>query len=285
MGLAAAGASGSPAGFGSDGFALLPGFITQGELEPLRDEVDTVLAGPLPAACARPHNTLAPLRWDAPAVARMLASDRRIRALTAVLAAEDLRWISGYVSVKDPHSAALWWHQDWWCWDHPVSYRRSPAQVAVLCYLTDTSASNGALRVLPGSHQRSVALHAALPEAHAHDAGDLDHRHAAMSEHAEQVTLEVRAGDAVVTDYRLLHGTYPNASAQRRDCLLLTFVPSWRHLPTEIRAHLIRHPAQPTAPEQPPRSSGYSRLLPRFDGVPRDLPLNRIAPSRFAMSA
>ena len=284
MDVAAAGASASPAAFAHAGFAALAGFITQAELDPLRGEVDTVLAGPLPAGCARPHNTLAPLRWNDPVVDRMLGCERRIGALTEVLAAEDLRWISGYVSVKEPHSAALWWHQDWWCWDHPVSYRSSSAQVAVLCYLTDTGVSNGALRVLPGSHHRSVALHAALPEAHAHDADGLDCRHAAMSEHAEQVTLGVHAGDAVVTDYRLLHGTHPNTSARRRNCLLLTFAPSWRRLPADIRAHLIRHPAQPTAPEQPPATSWHSRLLPRFDGAPRDLPLSRVAPSRFAIS-
>jgi hypothetical protein len=30
--------------------------------------------------------------------------------------------ISGYLSVKEPRTGALDWHQDWWCWDHPVSF-------------------------------------------------------------------------------------------------------------------------------------------------------------------
>lgn len=272
-----------PVAFARDGFTVLRGFLEQRELGPLRAEVDVLLAAPLPEGCARPHDTLAPLRWNDSIVDRVLASKRRMSELSRAAAAEDLRWISGYVSVKDPRSEALWWHQDWWCWDHPVSYRRAAPQVAVLCYLTATDAVNGALRVLPGSHHRSVPLHAALPEAHAHEASELDDRHVAMSDADDQVTLEARAGDAVVADYRLLHGTHPNTSAERRDCVLLTFAPAWQRLPREIRAHLIRHPAQPTEGELPPDSSWADRFLPRFQGTPRDLTLNRVAPSVFAM--
>jgi ectoine hydroxylase-related dioxygenase (phytanoyl-CoA dioxygenase family) len=46
----------------------------------------------------------------------------------------------------------------------------------------------------------------------------------------------VRAGDAVVLDYRRLHGTRANASPRRRDALLVTFTPSWRELPNDVVA-------------------------------------------------
>jgi hypothetical protein len=118
----------------TDGFAVLPQLVGRAELFDLQAQVDRVMAQPLPPGCRRPHNTLAPLRWDSPLVARMLADDRRVRAVAAAAAAADLRWISGYVSVKDPRSEALEWHQDWWCWDHPVSYRGEAPQVALLCY-------------------------------------------------------------------------------------------------------------------------------------------------------
>ena len=274
------GDAGASAAFSRDGFARLPGWLDENELGSIRREVDRVLAQPLPPGCDRPHNSLAPLRWNDLVVERVLGSVRRVRVLEEALAAEDLRWISGYVSVKAPHSEVLWWHQDWWCWDHPVTYRFGAVQVALLCYLSDTSEDNGALRVLPGSHRDSVPLHAVLPEAHANEAGDLTPSHDAMKDSPGQVTVTARAGDAVVVDYRLLHGTHPNTSAQRRDCVMLTFAPDWRRLPTEIRAHLIRHPAQPPRPEA--ATSVWSRrLLPRFYGRPRDLPLTRVAPSHF----
>jgi ectoine hydroxylase-related dioxygenase (phytanoyl-CoA dioxygenase family) len=214
-------------------------------------------------------------------VRRLISSPRRLAALATAVDAQDLRWISGYVSVKDAHSAPLWWHQDWWCWDHPVSYRREASQVAVLCYLADTTAANGALRVLPGTHRRSVALHSALPEAHARDADDLGPAHPAMRDHPDQHTVAVRAGDAVVTDYRLLHGTHANTTPERRDCVLLTFVPSWRDLSASLRGHLIRHPALPERSEQTASITWPADLLPSFRGQPRDLPLNRVAPDEF----
>lgn len=241
-----------------------------------------MLARPLPAGCERPHNTLAPLRWNDGAVQRVLASPERIARLTEAVGGDDLRWISGYVSVKAPGTGPLWWHQDWWCWDHAVSYRRDAPQVALLCYLSTTDEQAAALRVVPGSHRGSTALHAALPEAHA-QTGGIAPEHPALSDHPEQVTLGLEAGDAVVIDYRLLHGTHRNAGEGRRDCLLLTFAPSWRGLPDEIRSHLIQHPAQPSAAEHAEAPEWQRQLLPSFEGRRRDLELNRTAPVRFAI--
>jgi hypothetical protein len=267
--------------FRRDGYALLRRFLAPDEVRALALRVDAVLRTPLPPGCERPHNTLAPLRWDDPLVDRVLDEPRRRDLIARAVGADDLRWISAYVSVKEARSAALWWHQDWWCWDHPVTYRPEAAQIAVLCYLSDTSADAGALRALPGSHVRSVPLHAELPEAHSRSASELDPVEPAMCDHPDQVTLAVRAGDAVVTDYRLLHGTHPNSAARRRDCLLFTFTPCWRSLPDEIRAHLIRHPALPLPGSRPP---SWGELLPDYSGTPRDLPLSRSAPGAFAVS-
>jgi hypothetical protein len=258
--------------------------IDADELPSVQRDVDAVLAQPMPPGCERPHNTLAPLRWDHEIVQRLLRSERRRRALVHAIRASGLRWISAYVSVKDPRSEALWWHQDWWCWDHPISYRRDAAQVAVLCYLTPTTCSNGALRVLPGTHHRSIELHAALPEAHTRESRHVDSEDPAMRDHEEQLTLAVGAGDAVALDYRLLHATHANRSAIRRDCLVLTYAPAWHQLPIEVRAHLIRHPAQPWPLERMDASLKDLQLLPAFDDEPRDLKLNRVAPASFTAS-
>lgn len=104
-----------------------------------------------------------------------------------------------------------------------------------------------------------------------------------MSDHPDQITLSVRAGDAVVIDYRLLHGTHPNHPAARRDCLLLTFAPDWSGLPQGIRAHPISHPALPQEGEQAHEVPGWGELLPEHRGPRRDLALSRRAPSRFAI--
>jgi hypothetical protein len=262
--------------FTRDGHAVLRRFLDQHEVDVLRDEVGRALAAPRAPSCERPHNTLVPLRWDDAVVDRVLSEEGRMRRLAAVADGDDLRWISGYLSLKEPDSPALWWHQDWWAWDHPLSFESRAPQVALLCYLTATDEDSAALRVLPGSHREATDLHTALPEAHAQAVEDLDPSHPAMSAHPEQVTVTVSPGDAVVVDYRLLHGTHPNRGATRRDCVLLTFAPSWRTLPPEIRGHLIRHPALPGDGEVADRPWARRRL-PSYDGPRADLPLNRAA--------
>jgi Phytanoyl-CoA dioxygenase (PhyH) len=230
-----------------DGYALLPGWLAADDLPTVRAAAGALAAGDVAPACPRENNTLLPLRWDDGLVATLLADPARVAALADATDAADLRWISGYLSVKEPWTGALAWHQDWWCWDHPASYEPATAQVALLVYLSDTDERTGALRVLPGSH-------------HGRPGGP--------------VTLSLRAGDAVVLDYRLLHGTHPNAAGARRDAVLLSFTPCWAEPPADIRGHLISHLAQPGAHE-PTDGSPVAPLLPSFDGPRRDLALNR----------
>ena len=267
--------------FLKQGYDVLPAFIEAHELASLQYDVDKIASSVPDPVMTRPGNHLFPLRWNDPIVARLLNSPRRRALLHNVLQASDLRWLSAYVSTKDGRTPALWWHQDWWCWDHPISFARAPAQVAVLYYLSDTDEANGALRLLPGSHCTSTPLHAALPEAHGHDANAVPAGHPAMCDAEGQVTIAAQAGDAVLIDYRLLHGTHANMSAVRRDCILLSFIPAWRGLPVEILAHLILHPALPGEGEVS-AACGYDDLLPRFDGAPKSLPINRVPPPSFS---
>ena len=148
-----------------EGFAVMDGFLKAGELPDIERLVDASLQGPSDQACRRPHNELTLLRWNSPLVPRLLGSAHRMQRLSEISDADDLRWISGYISIKAAHSPPLWWHQDWWCWDHPLSYQRASAQLAVLCYLTATGVHNGALRVLPGTDQRARTMKASSPEA------------------------------------------------------------------------------------------------------------------------
>jgi ectoine hydroxylase-related dioxygenase (phytanoyl-CoA dioxygenase family) len=103
-----------------------------------------------------------------------------------------------------------------------------------------------------------------------------------MGDHPDEVTLNLSPGDAVVLDYRLLHGTHANDQDQWRDAILLTFAPSWRTLPSDVRAHLIQHPALPSEKEVT-RVGWASALLPAYEGRRRSLRLNRHAPTGFAL--
>jgi len=102
-----------------------------------------------------------------------------------------------------------------------------------------------------------------------------------MCDHEDQVTLDLLAADAVVTDYRLLHGTHANLSNRSRDCVVLSFAPNWERLPPDIRGHLIQHPALPHDGEDPSSCAGLRSLLPSYSGSRRDLTLNGHAAAEF----
>jgi hypothetical protein len=101
--------------FSRDWFVVLRGFLGEQETATARTLVESILRLPHGLACARPNNTLLPLRWNDPLVQLLLLSERRMRTLSDAVGADDLKWISGYVSIKEASSLALWWHQDWWC--------------------------------------------------------------------------------------------------------------------------------------------------------------------------
>ena len=264
-----------------DGYAVLSRLLSRSEVRALRKPIRGLRATRAVGACERPNNTLVPLRWHDAPIVRVLNDEARVRRIRIASGGTDLRWISGYFSIKDPHSGPLWWHQDWWCWNHPVTRRVRAAQVALLCYLDDTSVSTGALRLLPGSHLESTAIHAVLPGAHRGEAHRSEPGDPVGADQPGQVTLELRAGDAVLLDYRLLHGTHPNTAEHRRDCLILNFAPSWRRLPEDVRAHLIGGLALPNECEREGAVATLGDLLPRYEGAQRDLVLVRDAPTAF----
>jgi ectoine hydroxylase-related dioxygenase (phytanoyl-CoA dioxygenase family) len=266
--------------FAVDGYTLIPALLDESVLRVVQEEVQRRVSLPHDSAMSRVGNDLVPLRWHDPIVTCVFSRTSALERIRETVAATDLRWISGYISSKAPATAPLWWHQDWWCWDHPISFALAAPQIAVLCYLSNTSDETGALRVLPGSHLRSLPIHAELPEPHSTAAEQLAPDHPALNHIEGQVTLSLSRGDAVVIDYRLLHGTHPNHSSSRRDALLLSFTPDWSSLPDEIRAHLAMHPALPTTAERSKFAENEGGIFPWYDGTPASLPINRRAPVR-----
>lgn len=264
--------------FAADGYTVLSRLLGSPEVAVVRRLARGLRASRTVGVCERPNNVLVPMRWDDGAVTAVLQDRERRARIAEACDGTDLRFTSAYLSLKDPGSGPLWWHQDWWCWNHPVTWRAAAPQVALLLYLDDTTAASGAVRVIPGSHRASTDLHAVLPRVHAAPHAPAPD-HPALADRPEQVTIEARAGDAVVLDYRLLHGTHPHHGDEIRRGLILNFAPTWRALPGDVQAHLIAGIALPRPDEVVPAWLGS--VLPRFDGEPRDLVLSRDAPASF----
>lgn len=263
--------------FTASGFALLRGLISSAECRNQVRRIDVIAAAASDPLMSRTGNELFPQRWNGDLISPTLLFENRLQRIGEACGATDLRFISGYVSLKRPRSPAMPWHQDWWCWSHPISRLVQASQIAVICYLQDVARDNGALRVLPGSHRSRVDMHDVIPEAHSDEAKQLSELHPAMAAAPHELPLEVEAGDAIVLDYRLLHGTYANQSSCRRDAVLMSFVPAWGDLPADVREHLALHPALPDATERTQFNRPHlEQLFPSFEGASKSLELNRV---------
>src|SRR5262245_3282250 len=115
--------------FGALGYAELRGWITAPEIERMQRRSARVTSARPDPCCSRPANGMYGLRWNDPMVLCILRDRRLVDRIKDVVCATDLRWSSGYLSVKDRGAAPTAWHQDWWCWTHSISGASAAAQV------------------------------------------------------------------------------------------------------------------------------------------------------------
>ena len=222
----------------TDGYCVVEDILPPDELITLRTLANGCVSDIMPEHRAqyRSEGSLV-LMADYPEFARIISYPETLRAFSA-LGLQDVRFSSGYVISKPPASPALFWHQDWWGWDHPVSFGERIVQFFAFYYLSDTSPDNGCLRVIPGSQRQRHALHD-FDGAHQRGLAQIvDPHSAAFSDHPDQVDVPVKAGDLVIGDVRLIHGSHPNASDQERTLLTLWYHPGYRELPGSIRARI-----------------------------------------------
>ena len=183
---------------------------------------------------------------------------------------------SGFIISKPPHSPPLFWHQDWWGWNDPVSYEPLPQQVFLMYYLVDTSRENGCLRLIEGSHLKRHPLHDLAPEAHTEDLRRVsDPDHPAYQSYPDERDVPVHAGDLVIGDSRLLHSAHANKSDQWRTVITLWYHPIYNELPESMRARLAnRHPIPDHWSED--AAQKIAPLMPIYEGEGEELEWNRV---------
>ena len=169
--------------------------------------------------------------WDHPALGKAAA----IQVLHR-LGFANPKFMSGYIISKPPEMAPpLFWHQDAFSWDEPISYTDEVVQLFLMYYLIDTSPANGCLRVIPGSHRKRHELHG-LGSFENEEIQQAEEGHPALDSHPDEVDVAVQAGDLVIGDYRLLHSAHANGSSDRRTCLTLWYCPRYDELPESLQA-------------------------------------------------
>lgn len=220
----------------SEGYCVIEGVLDQALLDDVRENS----AAALDATSAehrrqnRSQGSLVNIA-DYPGYAPLIGH-ASVRAVFKQLGFADPRFSSGYLISKPPAGPPLFWHQDWWGWDDPISYTDQIAQVFFMYYLTDTTPRNGCLRLLPGSHRRQHELHEAI-QAHDDSLSRVDKPDNPLyGSIAGEVAVPVRAGDLIVGDARLLHAAYANQSSEERGLITLWYHPDIQALPAGMRA-------------------------------------------------
>ena len=222
----------------ADGFCCVPGVLDADSLRATRGAAGAALAsvGADHRAQWRSQGSLIAVA-DHPPFAALIAHPG-LRHMFRRLGFRGTRFSSGYVISKPPGGPALFWHQDWWGWQHAISREDRIAQVALFLYLTDTTRENGCLRLIPGSHRRPHPLHD-LVDAHDPTLAEVKNPDdVAFASRADEIDVPVSAGDVVVVDARLIHGAHPNRSDRERTNITLWWHPDYEGLPATIRARI-----------------------------------------------
>ena len=141
-------------------------------------------------------------------------------AVEDLIGPDVLCWGSSFF-IKEPRNTAyVSWHQDSTYWG------LEPADVVTAWVaLSDSTSANGAMRVIPGSHIGEQIPHR---DTFAPD-NLLSRGQEIMVEVDERgaVALELAAGEMSLHHVRLIHGSEPNPSGQRRIGFAIRYIPTY----------------------------------------------------------
>lgn len=144
---------------------------------------------------------------------------RVLDAVEDVIGPNILCWGSSFFIKEPRNSAFVSWHQDSTYWG------LDPADVVTAWVaLSDSTAANGAMRVIPGSH-----LLDQVPHRDTFNAENLLSRGQEVMvdvDERQAVMLELAAGEMSLHHVRLIHGSDPNPSGLRRIGFAIRYIPT-----------------------------------------------------------
>jgi non-heme Fe2+,alpha-ketoglutarate-dependent halogenase len=172
-------------------------------------------SGRLPAGALRSKCHLL-LTW----VDEIVRHAKVLDAVEAIVGPNILVWGTSFF-IKEPHNNSfVSWHQDLTYWG------LEPADIVTAWIaLSASTRANGAMRVVPGSHTLEV-----LPHTDTFAADNLLSRGQEIRvdvDDTKAVTLELAPGEMSLHHVKLIHGSEPNPSSERRIGLAVRYVPTY----------------------------------------------------------
>jgi len=150
----------------------------------------------------------------------LIRHPRILDAVEDIIGPDILCWGTSFFIKEARNPGYVSWHQDSTYWG-----LEPPDIITAWVAFTDSTAANGAMRVIPASHKLDQVLHRdTFAAANLLSRGqeimvDVDERQAAM--------LELAAGEMSLHHVRLIHGSDPNPSDDRRIGFAIRYIPTY----------------------------------------------------------
>jgi hypothetical protein len=241
-----------------DGFLSPIRVMGEDEAFALRAKLEAIeagMGGPLRGDLRHKTHLLFPFLAD------LVRHPRILDAVEDLLGPDILCWSSNFFIKEAADPAFVSWHQDSTYWG-----LSAPDVATAWVALTPSTAENGAMAMIPGSHKFDQMPH--------HDTFD---RHNLLTrgqeiavevDEAKSVLLDLRPGEMSLHHVRVVHGSAPNPTLDRRIGFAIRYIPTrLRQLEGEDSASLVRGEDRFHHFEHEPR--------PRVDMDPEMLALHR----------
>lgn len=201
--------------YNRDGYHFPVRVLSESEALGLRRRLEAAeAAGTAPAGALRSKSHLL-FTW----VDALVHNAAVLDAVESLIGPNILVWGTSFF-IKEPRNKSyVSWHQDLTYWG------LDPAEIVTAWIaLSESTAENGAMRVIPGTHTMAVADHR---DTFAADnllsrgqeiSVDVDERQA--------VTMALAPGEMSLHHVKLIHGSEPNPSDKRRIGLAIRYIPT-----------------------------------------------------------
>jgi hypothetical protein len=150
----------------------------------------------------------------------LIRHPRVLDAVEDIIGPDILCWGTSFFIKEARNPGYVSWHQDSTYWG-----LEPPDIITAWVAFTDSTAANGAMRVIPGTHRLDqIPHHDTFAAENLLSRGqeimvDVDERRAVM--------LELAAGEMSLHHVRLIHGSDPNPSDARRIGFAIRYIPTY----------------------------------------------------------
>jgi non-haem Fe2+, alpha-ketoglutarate-dependent halogenase len=217
--------------FQQHGFVSPVTVLSPPQAQALREQLETferAQGGPLKGALRHKTHLLFP--W----LNELIRNTGIVDAIEDLYGTNLLCWTTNFFIKEGNDPAFVSWHQDSTYWG-----LSSPDVVTAWVALSPSTIANGAMRVIPGTHKLDQIRH--KDTFGANNLLTRGQEVAVEVDERQAVSLELQPGQMSLHHVRLIHGSPPNATAERRIGFAIRYIPTRvRQLQGDDSATLVR---------------------------------------------